>query len=181
MKPTKKEMSNAKFRWRLMLVVRAFAWLLQIILFFPTYWLWLITKKDYWFLDTTDHGPYGYGHSDKWKHYGKEKWWVAFRWCCFRNPYWNLINKYSMIAKGEVIEVWEQEPLEPNKAPLIARGISAKFYGKTRTWYKTDQSDKWFFIFSEAREKPFKLWARHIHTGWYPPFSGGRHVAEFRG
>ena len=81
-------------------------YILQFLFFFPAYWTFLLGWKVpvlHWFFHTNN--PYGYGHERYWKHYGKEKWWVAWRWNCLRNSHWNFKTKVWVPAKGKIEKI----------------------------------------------------------------------------
>tara|TARA_B100000378_G_scaffold217927_1_gene181160 strand:- start:3562 stop:4146 length:585 start_codon:yes stop_codon:yes gene_type:complete len=147
-------------------------YILQFIFFFPNYWSYLLGFRIpviMWFFHWNN--PYGYRHERYWKHYGKEKWWVAWKWNCIRNSHWwfktevwtplfGKITKLNYLVNSFGIDnAYSMPPNENNP-------------GKIHLTYTIDNKKEYFFY---ARCLPWKnllgKWVfLQIHCGAQPNY-----------
>lgn len=146
-------------------------YILQYFMFFPAYWTYLLGWEVpfvHWFFHTDN--PYGERHEKFWKHYGRKKWWVAWRWNCVRNSHWNFKTKVWIPKKGKITDIEFKKKSEEN--PNIRTPYNFANQGEFLAEYKIDHRTSYFFYAScHPVSYPFfgKL-LRQIHCGTDPNY-----------
>lgn len=122
------------------------------ILIFPIAYI-LRPEKGFlwWFLN--DGNMYGANHEKYWKHYGKEKWWVAYVWNVIRNSHWNFRMSVlkPKLGEHEDVRIIKNYPDALSELQLRSFEHYDK-YGDTAQYSEYSKGGSDYFRWSEVKE-----------------------------
>ncbi|MCG9970980.1 hypothetical protein [Christiangramia crocea] len=107
----------------------------------------------WWFLHSGN--MYGYSHEDRWKHYGKKNFFVAYVWNVIRNSHWNFrVNVLKpRLGEAEKVKIKANTVDFDTDRPMEQLGMEFRTFGKPgKQWAEYSKGGSDYFRWSSCRE-----------------------------
>tara|TARA_B100000953_G_scaffold290249_1_gene275081 strand:- start:1142 stop:1720 length:579 start_codon:yes stop_codon:yes gene_type:complete len=156
--------------------------LLGFILVLPAYWIRPKSGFLWWFI--YDDNMYGYRHEKYWKHYGKEKWWVAYIWLAVRNSHYNkrLADKPEPGPDENVVVYENRYDFTPPEGKDVKQlGMEFRNFEKPgKQFAEYSRNGKLYFRWSEAGEVYYLFGFIKLYRSMMFGYSNKRTVSKVR-